>query len=343
MNPIGTDKDAVLRRAIIRAWPDYFSWPEAERERFRLQISGEADFRIRQAVVQSLFGDEVRSAEELEELMDSFGDAEYLLLNSTMLPLQGIGADNFFLNESLPEDKTLLDFETLGAYARSDHEFQERARSRDDPDHVMRPYRGDLHRCWARLTIDGAFRYADLSSQAGYCADVLDELGFERIRSLIPHEYVAGARHGKRKGKGFIYDKRIDARGLEGQLEELQRRYYGYLKGRHEELLDSHDPTAPGCVYILQSNRGSEPHVDFVFSDGMALDSVRFRHFMNDCRRIEGDARELESRLDRERRAALAFIEEAHRDVIENYDPTVVPLRKRREIILADGKLKDLL
>jgi hypothetical protein len=64
---------------------------------------------------------------------------------------------------------------------------------------------------------------------------------------------------------------------------------------------------------------------------------------MSDCRLLAGDNRELETQLDHERRAALAFLEESHRDITEHFDPTVVALRKKRKIILADGKLKDLL
>jgi hypothetical protein len=70
MNPTQTDK-AALRRAIIRVWPDYYSWPEKERERHRAQRSREDDFRLRQALVPSLFGRDVRSEEELEALLDS--------------------------------------------------------------------------------------------------------------------------------------------------------------------------------------------------------------------------------------------------------------------------------
>ncbi len=84
-------------------------------------------------------------------------------------------------------------------------------------------------------------------------------------------------------------------------------------------------------------------HMDFVFSDKTALDAVRFRHFMSDCRLLAGDNHEIETQLDHERRAALAFLKESHRDIMEHFDPTVVTLRKKRKIILADGKLKDLL
>lgn len=338
-----TDKDAALRRAIIRVWPDYFSWPEAQQERCRLQRSREDDFRIRQAVVLMLFRREVRSEDELDALLESFDDAQYLRLNSAMLPLQGIGMASFFLNESLPDDKTLLNFETLGDYARDDHQFQEQARQQDDPNRVIRPYRGDLHHCWARLSIDGAFYYADLPSQAGHLVDVLDELGFDRIQSFIPHEYVDGPHHGKREGKGFIYDKRINANGLERHLEELQRRYYAYINKRHEDLLDLFDKTAPKCVYLRYRNREDDPHMDFVFSDKTALDAVQFRYFISDCRLLSGDIRELETQLNHERRVALAFLEELHRDIMDHFDPTVVTLRQKRKIILADGKLKDLL
>ncbi len=337
------DKSAALRRAIIRISPDYYSWPDTRQEQFRLRMSRKDEFAIRQAVIQTLFGYEVRTEEAMEALLDSFDDNQYLLLNSTMLPLQGIGEDNFFLNECLPSEKTLIDFETLGDYARDDHSFQEQARKQDDPEHTVRPYRGDLHRCWARLHIDGVFYYADLSSQAGYIVDILDELGFDKINSLIPHDYVDGAHHGKREGKGFVYDKRINANGLERQLEELQRRYYAYMNERYEDLLNLFDRMARKCVYMRDRSHRQEPHMDFVFSDKTALDSVRFRHFISDCRRTVGNDSDLESQIQQESRTALEFLEESYSDIIENFDTTVVPLRKKRKIVLADSSLKDLL
>lgn len=318
------------------------SWPERRQEQCRLQISREDDFRIRHTIIQSLFGRQAQSGEELDALLDSFDEAQYLLLNSTLLPLQGIGADSFFLNESLPEGKTLLDFDTLGAYARDDHQFQEQARKQEDSDYVVRPYRGDLHHRWARLRFDGEFHYAELSSQTQYLTHSLDELGLDRIRSLIPHDYVDGPNHRKREGAGYLYDKRLDSHGLEGQLHELQRRYYAYLSRRHEELLELFDETARKCVYLCDRDT-EEPHMDFIFSDKTALDAVRFRHFMSDCRQLEGDSHELEALLEHERRSALSFLEASHRDVMEHFDPTVEPLHKKRKNILADGKLKDLL
>lgn len=231
----------------------------------------------------------VNTTEELDATLDTFDDSQYLLLNSTLLPLQGIGEDNFFLNEHLQTDVTLLDFNTVGDYARDDHHFQEQARKQEDPDYKIRAYRGNIHRCWARLTIDGTFHYADISSLAGYVADRLDEAGFERIDELIPCHYVDGPEHGKRDDNGFVYDKRLNANGLEGQLQALRDRYYTYMRERYEALLDRFNSSPATNVYMRDRSRDNEPQMDFVFSDATALDAVRFRHFVSDCRRITGD------------------------------------------------------
>ena len=54
-----SDQKAILRRALIRAIPGYYVWPETEQERYRLSVPKEQDFLIRQAVLRSLFGIEV--------------------------------------------------------------------------------------------------------------------------------------------------------------------------------------------------------------------------------------------------------------------------------------------
>jgi len=65
--------------------------------------------------------------------------------------------------------------------------------------------------------------------------------------------------------------------------------------------------------------------MDFVFSDATALDAVRFRHFVRDCRCIAGDPAEVDNLIEQEKHLALDF------------------LRRKRKIILANEKLKDLL
>lgn len=337
-----SDREAILRRAIIRAIPSYYARPETERERYRLSVPKEQEFLVRQVVLRSLFGIEVDTEEGVNEVMKGFDDEQYLLLNSTLLPFQGIGENDFFLNEWLAEGVTLLDFETLGDYARYDHEFQEQARKAEDPGYDIRPFQGGLPPCWARLNIDGEFHYATLISLARHLVDALDETGAEQIKTLIPHEYVEGKNHGNREPGGTVWDFRVDAGGMEPQLEELRHRYHDYLRARHACLLDRFNEKATRRVYIQRETRGLEPHIEFVFSDKSALDAVRFRHFFSDCQRIVGDTAELAAVTEQEQQAAVGFLQAQHRDIQQNFDPSVVPLRKKRKIVLTDGALEDL-
>ncbi len=328
---------------MIRLKPDYFSLPEIECDAYRLHLTSEDDFRVRQTLLNGLFGIAVNNPEELDAALETFDDSQYLLLNSTLLPFQGIGKDYFFLNEYLPKDITLLDFDTVGDYARDDHRFQEQARKQEDPDYPPRPYRGDIHRCWARLEIDGAFHYADISSLAGYLTDVLDEAGLERIDELIPCQYVNGPNHGKREGKGYVYDKRLDAGGLEGQLQALRDRYYAYMQERYEALLDRFNTSPTTRVYMRRQIRDTESHMDFVFSDATALEAVRFRHFVSDCRHIADDPAKVDALIEQEKRLALDFLANTYQDIMDNFDPTIVKLHRKHKVILANEKLKDLL
>ena len=89
--------------------------------------------------------------------------------------------------------------------------------------------------------------------------------------------------------------------------------------------------------------RNNEPHMDFVFSNAAALDAVRFRYFVRDCRRIADNPAEVDHLVEQETRLALDFLASTYKDIMDNFDPTVVTLRRKRKIILANEKLKDLL
>ncbi len=339
-----SDKSKVaLRRAIIHAIPEYYAWPEAEQERYRLNASRKEYFHIRQTLLKLLFDINTNSAEQLDDAMSEFNDEQYLLLNSTLLPFQGIGENNFFLNEHLADGETLLNFSTLGDYARDDHCFQQQARKREDPAYEVRPYRGDLYPCWARLNIGGEFNYATLFSLAAWLHDILDETGTGRLDELIPHQYVEGKNHGKQVGQGTIFDFQVDAAGKESQLDELQHRYFKYMRMRYEHLLDRFDKESKQHVYLQPEQQGSEPHTNFIFSDKRALDAVRFRHFHKDCQRITGEIAELDGLANREQQAAVEFLDRNCHDILDNFNPSVVRLRRKSKIILADNVLDDFL
>lgn len=306
-------------------------------------MPAEDRFRIEKALLAALFHIRADTEAEVEAALDAFDEAQHLLLNSTALPIMGIGDDCFYLNEWLGEDKTLLDFETLYDYDHADHGFQERARREECPDYTVKPYRGSLYYQWARLEIDGTFHYALLSMAAGHLYGMLDELGFDKIGELIPYDYVDGPDHGKREAKGTVWDMRVEAGGLEAHLEELQDRYRRYLAARYEALSRAFDDKAQKQVYLIDLSRQDDPQMHFIFTDKTALQAVRFRHFMHDCRAIAGDEQELEALARQERQSALAFLERNYRDILDHFDLKVVKFRKKRKIVVADGALEDLL
>ena len=90
-------------------------------------------------------------------------------------------------------------------------------------------------------------------------------------------------------------------------------------------------------------SRENDPHMHFVFTDKTALQAVSFRHFMSGCRPLLQDRAELDAFLSRERHALGEYMESACRDILANFDPKVVPFRKKRKIVVADGALKDFL
>jgi hypothetical protein len=271
------ERAAVSRRTIIRVKPEYFSWPPDVQERYRVNMPDEDNFRIRQTVLKALFHIQADTKERLEAACDVFDEAQYLLFNSTLLPMMGIGADSFFLNEYLG-DKTILDFETLYDYDFDDYQFQEKALKEENPDYMGKPYRGTLYHTWARLEIDGVFHYASLSMAAGYLYAIIDELGSNKIDALIPHTYVKGKDHGKREGNSTIYDQRIDAGGMELQLEELRHRFHRYMSARYEALLNDFEAQASTTVYLFDRTQGNDPHMDFVFTDKTAMSPGRGHH-----------------------------------------------------------------
>ncbi|MGB5338119.1 MAG: hypothetical protein WBO06_03380, partial [Gammaproteobacteria bacterium] len=138
--------------------------------------------------------------------------------------------------------------------------------------------------------------------------DRRDEAGIERIDELIPCQYVDGPDHGKRDKHGYVYDKRLDADGLEGQLQALRDRYYIYMREKYEALLDRLDTSPRPCVYMRDQTRDNEPQMDFVFSNVAALDAVRFRHFVSDCRSIAANPVEVDNLIRQEKHLDLDFL-----------------------------------
>jgi hypothetical protein len=329
-----------LRRAVMKVQPEYFSWPLERREQYSASFPDEDREQFEAALQSELFGGS--SSAEAKEAADHLADDELQLWNETILPFFGIGEDCFYLNEWFASDKTILEFTTLRDFDEYDYRFQEEARKNDDADYPGKPYRGSLYLNWARLFVDGKFTYATLSMAAGYLYSQLSNEALDLIEQRIPHRHVPGRNHGKTEGDNWQWDMRVDASGEEGILEELERITWKYLYERWDALLTSYDDSAVAGAYLLDESKPPEHNWHVVFTDKRALESIRLRNFLMDCRRLEHPSIELESVLEAERVNLLHFVDEQLAEIRRTWDPKVARLRKRRKVMVAKGAFDKL-
>ena len=334
-----------LRRAIIKCVPDYFSWDEKHQERYRLDTPEEDFFKIRQFLLRELFDISVSNDDEMKEAWRAMNEIQCSKLNARLLPLQGIGEDYFYLNESFCRQKNLLSFETLYDYDLDDYKFQEDSREKEQEGYERRPYRGSLYLTWARLMIDGAFSYGVLSMVAGYLCSELDEYGNDYIEKLIPHDFKHGEDHGKAEDSGYLIDIRVDARGLELQLDELKHRFWKHISMVHERLMDEFDKKSKQRVFVLNHSKMGDPNHHFLFTDKEILKRIHFRSFMRSCRAAEqSDHSSLFRNLGEERDLLTEYLDSQYKDIMDNFDPRIVRLRKRYKVIAhKDSGLDELL
>lgn len=334
-----------LRRAIMKFVPDYFTWDEEKQEKYRVNIPEEDYFNLRQFLMAELFGITVANDDEMEEAEGCMTEAQWTAINGAMLPLQGIGEDYFFLNESFAKGKSLLSFPTLYDYDFADYQFQEKWRKKDITDYQGKPYYGSLYFTWARLQVDGKFSYGILSMLAAYIYSKVDAFGFDYIEELIPYELKPGKNHGKREQNGSIYDMKADANGLEPQLEELKHRFWSHLQKTFERLEVEFLGTSMQQVFIINTSRKDEPEHHFIFADKDILPRIGLKTFMTDCRKAEQvDHSILMDKIEEEKELMRQFLDEQHADIMTNFNSKVVKLTKKKKIIIhEDSGLDGLL
>ena len=324
-----------LIRAIMKFVPDYFTWNEEQQEEYRIQIPEEDEFNIRQFLMLELFDITVTNGDEMDEAEGHLTEAQWTTINGVMLPLQGIGEDYFFLNESFSKGKSTLSFPTLHDYDFADFQFQEKWRKKDIADYQGKPYYGSLYSTWARLQIDGKFNYGILSMLAAYINSEVDEFGYDYIEELIPHQFKPGKNHGKKEKNGYIHDMKEDANGLEPQLKELKRRFWSHLQKTHEELQIEFSKTSTQQVFIVNTSRRDEPEHQLIFTDKDILSRISLRTFMADCRKAEQiDHSILMDRIGKEKELMRQFLDGQHADIMANFNDKIIKLTRKNRIII---------
>lgn len=328
------------------ARPEFFAWSAEEQLRYRVKLPDDD----REAVVAALLREHGERRPAALAKLESHGRVPLDLqnrINEWLQPLKGFGEDAFALNEHFAEGSSILDFETLLDYDRDDHAFQQDANQRDHEGHQPEPYTGALHGTWARLLVDGRLCYVTLTMASWHLYGVMEEAARAEIEARLPHRHVRGPDDGKCDESGSIrWDMRVEAGGQEALLEELQRRVWEEQFRRRSELGQLFCERRQGMCFLddhpWEYQDPGERNLLVVFSDPDALAAVRFASFRRDCRRIERPLADLRTLEEREAQRMRDFVTAQHEDLVKNFDPKVVPLRKKLKVMIHPEALRDL-
>ena len=326
---------AAARKAMMAANNLYYSWHSDKQENYRLTMDDKTCQRIQQVLLDSLLGIKC-SLKEVDMVWDDIPITELNILNWARLLTSGVGDDYIFLNESMVDNISLLDFSTLYDYNYDDYLFQEKVNKQDFTDYKAMAYYALKHPFWFRLIIQENFYYATGTSLASYINDELDEFSRETINQLIPHEYVEGKNNGKKEKGGFLWDMKLDAQGLEGQLDELNSCSYTYINDRWLALSQTFSDLAP-AVYIKNQNWDDDPHLFFIFSNESTLKKVHWKHFLSDIDPLIADFSFVAEEVKKEIKLLKSYLTKKHQGLMDNFDPKVVKFKKKRKVIMAPG------
>ena len=335
-----------LRRAVMAARPAFFTWSAAEQLRYRVRLPA----KDREAIVAALLAEHRERRPAALARLESRARVPLDLqnrINEWLQPLQGIGEDAFWLNESFAEGGSILDFETLLEYDRADHAFQQEVRRQEFEGCVAEPYTGSLHATWARVLMDGRLCYLALTMASWHLYGTLEQAADVEIQARIPHRHVPGPKDGKRDASGSVrWDVRVDAGGQEALLEELQHLVWQEQFRRRAELGQIFCEQRRGVCFLddhpWEFQPPDERNLLVVFSDPQALASVRFTSFLRDCRRIEGPFAELREWEAREAERMREFVAVRHEELLRSFDPKVVPLRRKMKVMIHPEALRDM-
>lgn len=332
---------SAARKALIAADPSYYSWPADRQELFRATMDNAAENRVESVLLKELLGIAC-TAKNAGDIWRDLPIAELNPLNWAKLLTRGIGQDMILVNESMAENTSLLDFDTLYDYDYKDYLFQEKANSEQFSGYQKREYFALRFLCWVRLIINDQFYYANFYSLAGYLTCMLEDKGSDLIEALIPHDYVEGKNQGKPVKGGFLWDMEILANGLEKQLEELKHRWYHYLQQRWEILSQEFSHNEP-AVFCVDDNQIDERHRNFIFNNEAALRKIRWRYFLEDFDKLQDEFSKVTELETKELEAAKRWLQETHKDIMDNFDPDVLKLRKKYRVVIAPGALDGLI
>lgn len=325
---------SLVKRLLIAIDPLFFSNTESEQNVLRQKFYWSHEKQVNRFLYKELFDLNYQSSDNEEEL----SDGQIRLFNAYTTAVYGVGENSFRLNEFQPKDFDLTNYPTLYDYDLSVFEYQRQTFEKESPGSwKQNDYRLYLNHDWARiLDSNGDFYYVTLMSLSRYLYDELENIESELIDQLIPHQLVDGPNHGKNSEGGMIWDMITDACGLEAQLEELESRSRKYRSKRVLMLDDEFHRSKEKAVYSIKYfDERHSPHWNIVVNNAATAKNIRFQHIVKDCQKYSQPVEQIEVLKSRESEKLTQFIREQYQDIMENFNPKVVKMKKKMQVVLS--------
>ncbi len=322
----------ILRQALMRHHPDYFAMSEEEQTLFKLQDHADLDEKMRIFIEDKIgmpHGDYKASHEQILEF------------NTINLPYIGIGPNSFMLNE-LGWNEKILRFDSMYEANAHNHDFQEQGMADDfDEDYIKKPLYNRVSD-WARAFVDDEFYYLNIFNYATWLFYDMDEIMFEWLDKNIPYDYVPGKDDGKKTKGGFLWDKELDANGLEGWHRHMNTFAHEWIAARFD--IDITENKFGDCVYKVDSmtDDPTDPSLAYVFGSLEVLRKITYYDFVNDCKKVEADPAPLLEFQEQRRAEFKAALAAEFEHIKKTMAPDKVVDKKIRDVIIADGALDGL-
>ena len=319
-----------LRQALMRYHNEFFAMTEEEQAVWKLTDKEHLDKKIRKFIKKK-----VRKRGKLNP-------AQILEKNSILLPYQGIGPNDFMMNEFDWNEK-ILRFKNLYEYNENNHEYQEECNLRDFSEYVTKPLFNRFS-SWARANVNGKFNYLNLNSYQIWLYYDADNNSFDWLDKNIPYDFVPGKDNGKKVRGGYLWDMNLDAGGLEGYHEHMSTFSREWTNAKYDE--DCAADAFGDVVFVIDNTEDKlDPSLDYIFGSTAVLKHLTFMNFIDDCEKVHGDSAKL---LELKEARKVEFYEAMDTEFAKiklkpssEYESRA-DIKKKRSVTIADGALDDL-
>ncbi|GLS27308.1 hypothetical protein [Marinibactrum halimedae] len=310
----------AITEALTYFEPQYMMWDSIQQERHRLSLSQEEQSRLLPIIIARLFHREC-NADNVTEVYNTLSPEEVSYLNQCIAFALGYGESKMaLLSPALPENQSLMDFETV---YDADNAIFEHA---DSEQEVKKPYIPLEQSINTNAFIQGSMDNTQLCTAARYMADVIKCHGDGVVEELIPHRLVTlegddflNVDLDSAVGNPFVaLELFTDAKGLETPLGELQRFASDYAEERFHVLSKTFEEQLPAVHLFISGEEYGHQKVT-VFRNTESLKKVRWYHFMEDAGSLSSNPEAFFEHINQEIELATSVIQKKHKEVMKTF------------------------